>query len=183
MLSSSLRPKTCAMCPKEFVPRSSMATVCSQRCAMRKVAADKRVEKEQTKARRDAIKPVRKWLDECQVIANKIARIRDRDDGCISCDLGPNWQGQWHGSHFRSVGAASAVRLNLWNIHKSCSPCNHHKSGNIAEYEPRLVTKIGQDKVDWLKAQNQIVRWDVEYLKRFKAVMGKKLRRMEKRNA
>jgi hypothetical protein len=29
-------------------------------------------------------------------------------------------------------------------------------------------------------AQNQIVRYRVDYLKRFKSVMGKRLRRMEK---
>lgn len=144
-------------------------------------AAKEAKEKADFKARREALKSRRNWLDECQAIANKIARIRDKDDGCISCDLGPNWQGQWHGSHFRSVGAASAVRLNLLNIHKACSPCNHHKSGNIAEYEPRLVKKIGQDRVDWLKAQNHLARYDIDYLKRYKAVMGKRLRRMEKR--
>ena len=91
--------------------------------------------------------------------------------------------GQWHGSHFRSVGAASAVRFNLWNIHKACSICNHHLSGNIAGYKPRLIQKIGLEKVEWLESQNQVVRHDIEYLKRYKRVMGKRLRMLEKRNA
>ena len=120
-------------------------------------------------------------MGECQTIINKIARLRDRDDGCISCDKPPTWDGQWHGSHFRSVGAASAVRFNLWNVHKACSVCNNHKSGNLIEYRPRLIAKIGAEKVEWLMAQNQITRYDVDYLKRFKEVMGKKLKRMEKR--
>lgn len=123
------------------------------------------------------------WLAECQAIANKYARIRDAKDGCISCDKPASWGGQWHGSHFRSVGAASAVRLNLWNIHKACSVCNHHLSGNVAAYRPRLVEKIGAVRVEWLEAQNQLVRYDVDYLKKYKRVMGKRLRRMEKSNA
>ena len=39
---------------------------------------------------------------------------------------------------------------------------------------------IGQERVDWLKSQNQVVRHSREYLARFKRVMGKRLRRMEK---
>lgn len=149
--------------------------------AKREERAKARVERAETRRRKEAVKTRQEWLAECQAIVNKIARLRDKDDGCISCDKPASWDGQWHGSHFRSVGAASAVRLNLWNIHKACSPCNHHKSGNIAEYKPRLIQKIGQEKVDWLESQNQLVRYDIDYLKRFKAVMGRKLRRMEKR--
>jgi hypothetical protein len=37
--------------------------------------------------------------------------------------------------------------------------------------------------VDWLYAQNNVTSYDINYLKRFKAVMGKKLRRMENRHA
>jgi hypothetical protein len=181
MLSIQLRPKVCAMCPKEFVPRSSFATVCSQRCAMRKLKADKTKEREAFRERKEKIKKRSEWEDECRKIVQKIARLRDRNDGCISCHLPATWGGQWHGSHFRSHGAASAVQFHLWNIHKSCSSCNKDKGGNIHDYRPRLIAKIGQDKVDWLMAQNQTFKPPIDYYKRFKAVMGKRLRRMEKR--
>jgi hypothetical protein len=147
--------------------------------ARRRAAEGKRA----IRARKQALKTPTELEQDCRRIVQKIARIRDRDDGCISCEKGPNWQGQWHGSHFRSVGACSALSLHLWNIHKACSVCNHHKSGNIAEYAPRLVRKIGQERVDWLNSQNQTVRRSREYLERFKKVMGKRLRRMEKKLA
>jgi hypothetical protein len=147
---------------------------------MKKVRSDKKQERESIKQRKEKIKTRQEWLAECQAIANRYARIRDAKDGCISCDKPATWPGQWHGSHFRSVGAASAVRLNLWNIHKACSVCNHHLSGNVAEYRPRLVEKIGLAKVEWLESQNQLVRYDIEYLKRYKKVIGKRLKRMEK---
>jgi hypothetical protein len=157
--------------------------VCGPACAGRLVKADKKREAEEFKRRKEKAKPRQEKLAKCQAIVNEIARIRDRADGCISCDKPPTWGGQWHGSHLRSVGAASAVRFNLWNIHKACSQCNHMKGGNLLEYRPRLVAKIGADKVDWLFTQNQIARYDEDYLKRFRAVMGKKLRRMKRRIA
>lgn len=140
-----------------------------------------KAEKAKDRATREKLKPRAKWEEECRAIVQAIARIRDRNDGCISCHLPSTWGGQWHGSHFRSHGACSALQFHLWNIHKACSSCNRDKGGNIIDYRPRLVEKIGQDRVDWLMSQNQIVRHDVDYYKRFKKVMGKRLRRLEKR--
>lgn len=138
-------------------------------------------EKVQTQARKLKAKTPTKWADECQSIINAIARLRDRHDGCISCHMGANYGGQWHGSHFRSVKAASALRFHLWNIHKACAQCNLHKSGNIAAYTPRLIAKMGQERVDWLYSQNQTVKRDIDYYKKFKRVMGERLRRLQAR--
>lgn len=178
-----LKVKTCTApkCGREFVPLRPLQNVCSPVCARRKVDAEKKAESARFLERKEHAKPRSKWLAECQAIINKIARLRDKDDGCISCHMGPNYGGQWHGSHFRSVGAASSLRFHLWNIHKSCAQCNKDKSGNIAAYRPRLIEKIGTDRVAWLESQNQVVKHTIDYLKRFKAVMGKRLRRMEKR--
>lgn len=181
MLTTIPKKKACRHCGTEFMPARPLAVVCSPMCAARMVKVQKAQEKAQTKARKEAVKKRSKWEEECRAIVQKIARIRDRNDGCISCHLPASWDGQWHGSHFRSHGAASAVQFNLWNIHKSCSSCNRDKGGNIINYEPRLVAKIGQQRVDWLRSQNQTVKLTVDYYKRFKAVMGKKLKRMEKR--
>ena len=175
------KARHCKQCGSLFAPVRPLQSVCSPKCAAKKVKADKAEERSKLKQRKEAIKTRQQWLAECQAIANRYARIRDAKDGCISCDKPASWDGQWHGSHFRSVGAASAIRLNLWNIHKACSVCNHHLSGNIAGYRPRLVEKIGQDKVDWLEAQNHLVRYDIEYLKKYKQVMGKRLKRLEKK--
>ena len=181
--------RCCKVCRKEFDPRLPMQSVCSPACALtlaqaKRAKAEKAEQVRQRKAdreKREKLKSRREWLNECQVIANRYARIRDRDDGCISCERPSSWGGQWHGSHFRSVGAASAVRLNLWNINKACSICNHHLSGNIAGYTPRLIKKIGAKKVKWLHEQNHVVRYSIEYLKKYKRVIGKRLRRMKKR--
>jgi hypothetical protein len=182
MLTPTLKEKTCAQCGTQFRPFSSTSRVCSQICALRWVRVEKKRERAEFKERKQKAKRISKWEEECRAIVQKIARIRDKDDGCISCHLPATWDGQWHGSHFRSHGAASAVQFHLWNIHKSCSSCNRDKGGNIIAYRPRLVEKIGQEKVDWLMSQNQIVRHPEDYYIRFKAVMGKRLRRLEKRS-
>lgn len=179
--------KTCQVCKKAFSPQRMGQSVCSPSCAIKLAKTIEKTrkhtvisEKRNHRAKKEAAKTRQQWLAECQSVANKYARVRDDQDGCISCDKPANWHGQWHGSHFRSVGAASAVRLNLWNIHKACSVCNHHLSGNIAGYRPRLIEKIGLPKVQWLEAQNKIVRYDIDYLKRYKQVIGTRLKRMEK---
>lgn len=193
--SKPLKPRKCKMCPSIFTPARSFQTWCGPDCGsamalakvvkakQAKAAKERKAERADTMRRKAAIKTIPQLEEECRVIVQKIARIRDRNDGCISCELPANWDGQWHGSHFRSHGAASAVQFNLWNINKSCWICNKLYSGRIDQYEPRLVSKIGQGRVDWLKAQNQVVKNSREYLARFKKVMGKRLRRMEKRVA
>lgn len=175
--------KECRQCKVLFRPWSSTQTVCGRLCAGRLVKEQKKAEAVQTRERKAALKPRQKWLAECQAIVNKIVRLRDADKPCCSCDRPASWDGQWHASHYRSVGAASAVRFNLWNIHKGCSICNNHLSGNIAAYTPRLIERIGTEKHEWLMNQNQLVRHDIPYLEKFKRVMGKRLKRMEKQTA
>lgn len=190
-LPASMRLKTaksrkCKVCKSEFAPRMSTAKVCSLECAQSlavsvrlkaaKVAQVK--DRRETKVKLRELEPIAKLEKRAEAAVNAYVRVRDRDKGCISCDKPANWDGQWHASHFRSVGAASAIRFHLWNIHKGCSICNHHLSGNIAAYTPRLVELIGQERVDWLKSQNQITRYSREYLERLRAVFAKKTRRL-----
>lgn len=186
------RPKRCQNddCGQEFVPRfSSMQKVCSPACALatkdkyqapaRKAIADR--QRKELRASQERIKSRSEYLREAQAVINRYVRLRDAHLGCVSCDKPDTWGGQWHCSHFRSVGAAPQLRFNLWNMNKSCSACNNHLSGNLMEYRPRLIKKIGQRKVDLLESDNAIARHDISYLKRLKAVFSKKIRRLEAR--
>ena len=173
--------KDCKQCGAKFQPARPLQRVCSPICASRLVKEAKKQERETVKVRKEAIKSRADFAREAQSVVNKYVRLRDAHLGCVSCDKPANWQGQWHGSHFRSVGAATSVRFNLWNIHKACSVCNNWKSGNLSEYEPRLREKIGDAKVDWLRTQNQLVRYDVPYLERLKKIFTKKVRRLERK--
>jgi hypothetical protein len=185
------KPKKCrvATCRASFVPSRMGQAVCSPACAMidaprhepkaRKALAD--IERKDIKVRKEKLKSRADHAKEAQAVINRYVRLRDANLGCISCDKPANWGGQWHCSHFRSVGAAAHIRFNLWNMNKSCSQCNAHLSGNIMVYRPRLVEKIGAEKVAWLECNQELVRHEIPYLKRLKAVFTKKAKRLEKR--
>lgn len=186
-----MKQKACKVCRAKFTPARPLQTTCSIPCAIewgsrqlaKKQAKEAAEEKKQDKAKREALKPRSHWIALAQKAVNRYVRARDFHEGCISCHLPASWDGQWHASHFRSTGAASSIRFHLWNIHKACSVCNNHKSGNLAAYTPRLVALIGQDRVDWLMAQNQRANYSTEYLQRLASVFNKKAARQEKRNA
>lgn len=185
------KPRKCKACREVFQPARPMQHACSPACALvlAKAARAKAVKAQQAKERRalrerkERLKTRQDWLREAQASVNKYVRLRDAHLGCVSCDRPASWDGQWHASHLRSVGAASAVRFHLWNIHKACSICNNHLSGNLAHYRPRLIDRIGAARVEWLERQTQLVRYDATYLKRLKRVFNKKALRLEKRNA
>ena len=191
LATNNPRPKKCkvATCRASFVPTKSFQTWCSPDCAVEIVRAKQAAERKsfeqrerrEIKVRKEKLKSRADHAKEAQAIINRYVRLRDAHLGCISCDKPASWDGQWHCSHFRSVGAAAHLRFNLLNMNKSCSACNNFLSGNIAGYRPKLIEKIGQAKVDWLECNQDIVRHDIAYLKRIKAVFTKKCRRLEGR--
>jgi len=190
-MSIPFNPQRCPHCKKKMDAGLRIHPACiddyaqaqaakSARAQAKRALMAAKVDKALTLAKRESFKTPSMHESECRTIVQKIARIRDRDDGCISCHMPANYSGLWHGSHFRPAGNNAAVQFHLWNIHKSCAQCNLFKGGNLSAYRPRLVEKIGLDRVEWLESQNQAVKTNVDYLIRFKAVMGKRLRRIEK---
>ena len=147
---------------------------------MKQNKARQKAAKIQHKADKERIKPKSKWLAELQALVNKYVRLRDAAQGCISCDKPSSWDGQWHASHYHSRGHSSQLRFNLWNIHKGCSVCNSHLSGNIGQYTPKLIEKIGQTKMDWMEAnKSQPKAYDVAWIKRAIRIARKGIKREE----
>ncbi len=180
--------RTCKVCKKKYRPKYNtiQATCNNFKCAL-ELAQSKRKNKEkkefraETVRRRAAAKTRSDWLRDAQTAFNAYIRARDRGRNCISCDKPDNGTHQRHASHYRSIGACSALRFNTKNVFASCQQCNTSKSGNILEYRIRLVARYGDKMVEWLESQNKIVRYDIEYLKRLKRVFNKKARTLKKR--
>lgn len=178
--------KKCKVCKTPFTALRPLQVVCSPVCALsiarkvslKTVAKVKSQERRATKAKRESLKTRAQWAKEAQDAFNRYVRARDAYLGCVSCDKPASWQGQWHASHFRSVGSAPHLRYHLWNVHKACSVCNNHLSGNLAEYAPRLVERIGPKRVDWLRCQHEGNKMAIEYLRRVKVIFTKKTRRL-----
>lgn len=178
-------------CGKFFVRFKMEQKACSIPCSIivGRITAAKQAERvaredrKQTKEKLESLKSISRLESDCRDIVQKIARIRDRFDGCISCHMGPDYRGQWHGSHYRAHGACSSLQFHLWNIHKSCAQCNLYKGGNKEGYIAGLLAKpgYGRERLEWLDSQPKSKRFDREYLMRFKKVMGKRMRRMERR--
>ena len=190
--------KKCRNC-KEFTPVSDgcqhpIGYFCSQDCVMKFVIGknEAKFKKEQTKLRKervashkaakDAVTTRAEWLAKLQAKFNAYIRQRDIHDGCISCDKPATWHGQWHASHYYPRSTASAIRFNTWNVHKSCSVCNSHLSGNIGEYTPRIIDKIGQQRFDCLFENKTNLRtYDIDQIRRGIKLVNRAMKRLKKK--
>lgn len=187
------KEKACKCCKALFMPQRMGAKVCSPFCALtfaksvlakaEKVAQVK--ERREDKAKREKMKKRSEWIKECQPIANRVARLRDAlaGHGCISCGAKPSerFGGAMDGGHFRSVGSAVHMRFFLPNISAQCVRCNQHLGGNAIEYRKGLVARHGLPFVDQLESMQGSPKWSIDWLKKFKRVMLKKARRLERR--
>ncbi|NWD57297.1 recombination protein NinG [Pseudomonas veronii] len=107
-------------------------------------------------------------------------RLRDAALGCVSCDKPATWAGQWHASHFRSVGSSPEHRFNPLNVHRACSVCNNHLSGNILGYQPELIRRIGLEAVETLLGPSEPKRYTIEDLKAITAEYRAKTRELKR---
>ena len=186
-MNKPLKAKKCRHCKLEFIPRVNLQRVCSLPCALeysRRPAKVRRSASEALQRKIDrqaieALKPKSKWLREAQAAFNWYIRMRDARLPCISCGQSP-YQGQRHASHYRSVGAASHLRFNCWNVHASCSQCNSMKSGNVVEYRIALVKKIGVERVEQLEHDNQPRTFEIEYIKRLIKIFARRAKHYKK---
>lgn len=185
------RPKKCRVCTETYTPSKPLQVVCSPSCALLHAAKKRererkaldQIERKAIREAKERVKPRSDYLKEAQAAINRYVRLRDAHLGCVSCDRPSAWQGQWHASHYRSLGAAPHLRFNLHNIHKACSICNNHLSGNIMGYRPELVRRIGAQRVEALEASQVRADFTIDYLKRLKRVFAEKARRLELRRA
>ncbi|WP_281686751.1 recombination protein NinG [Pseudomonas citronellolis] len=177
MLAASKKPrkKTCKACRETFVPDRSLQSVCSPKCGLALVVANREKERKsfqqrerrEIRVRKEQLKSRAEHLREAQAAFNEFIRLRDADQPCISC--GRYHDGQYHAGHYRTVGAHPELRFEPLNVHKQCAPCNNHKSGDIVNYRINLVQRIGADKVEWLEGPHEPQKLDIEAIKQIKA--------------
>jgi hypothetical protein len=177
----TLKAKKCKApsCRQWFVPWSTTQTACQPDCALElagiasakraraeatQAAKDDRKARKERKAAKEAVRPRKYWLDKAQAAVNAFIRERDRFQPCISC--GTMAPVQYAAGHFRPQGNNSALRFHHDNIHKQCNRnCNLGLSGNLSAYRPRLIERIGLERVLALESMNEPRRWQVDELK------------------
>lgn len=103
--------------------------------------------------------PIPKLLEKAQRIFNAFIRQRDADKTCITC-------GKYkieHACHFYSAGHYTSLRFNEDNVHGGCLQCNYFKHGSGNEYRRNILTRIGQQRLDFLDSiatRQRAKKWD-----------------------
>lgn len=128
-------------------------------------------------AQKEKVKPKGAHAREAQALVNEWIRLRDASEPCISC--GRHHEGQYHAGHFRTVASAPELRFEPLNIHKQCAPCNNHLSGNILNYRPRLIEKIGIEAVEWLEGKHEPKRYTIADFQAIKAEYREKIKQLK----
>lgn len=132
----------------------ALATVKKQLEAKKK--KDDSDRRKDTAERKKALLSHKDWLAKLQTVFNAFIRERDKENGCISCETKANIQ--YAAGHYFTVGGFSNVRFDEDNVHLQCNKrCNGEMSGNIIEYRPRLIRKIGIERFEALefRARNE----------------------------
>lgn len=183
--SQAAAKKFCAHCKTSFQPQRMGQRVCSPICAARLVKSDKKAERVQTKARKEAIKTIPQLIKEAQIEFNAFIRYRDRNQPCICCGL-PLGTGEVGGAydcgHYRSTGSAAHLRFDERNAHAQRKVCNRWGAGRAVDYRVGLIQRIGLEAVESLEADNDPIKWDRDTLRQIKVIYRAKLRDL-KRNS
>ncbi len=174
-LQKPIKPKKCKICKVSFTPQTTTQQVCSWECAIKIVDKDKiKKIKKEVKEAKQKLKSRSDWLKETQIVFNKYIRLRDQNDGCISC--GSKSAYAYHAGHYRSIGSAGHLRFHELNCHRQCSACNTHLSGNLINYRQRLIRKIGIHAVEALESDNATVKLNIEQIKVIKQEFSAKIK-------
>ena len=158
---------------------SSTQVVCCWQCAIAYGQKQKTKDlKQDIRRRKEQLKTRAQWLKEAQTEFNKYIRLRDAHLPCISC--GRHHTGQYHAGHYRTVGSMPALRFNEDNVHKQCSACNNHLSGNIVNYRINLLAKIGQQRLEILEGKHEPLHLSIDDIKAIKQTYKAKCKALEK---
>jgi hypothetical protein len=180
-----MKLKTCKACKDKFEPSKPLQSVCGFKCAIelsikkrnKTIAQTKLNESKELKTLLNAIKPKSEYVKEAQTAFNSYIRERDKDLPCISCKR--NHSGQYHAGHYRTTKAAPELRFNESNVHKQCSVCNNHLSGNILEYRINLIKRIGIEVVEWIEGKHEPKKYTIDDLKSIKEQYKLKLKELK----
>lgn len=138
----------------------------------------KKIQRADLKERKTKLKTASDYIKEAQTSINAYVRMRDLNKSCISCDSSPEQKrgGTMDCGHYRSRGAASHLRFNLFNMAGQCVKCNRYNSGNAVDYRIGLIKRIGIERVEKIESDNEPKKFTIEYLQRIKRIFNKKTR-------
>jgi len=192
-------------CQERHERRQAFVKWCSPECGAtlaqaklaKKRTQEANTERQADKAKLDGMKPLGHWVKLTQDAWNKARRLEclAAGDGCISCGRSQQevqstdgWKpgGAWDCGHFMSVGAYPNLRFEADNAFLQCKSCNAgsgkytRKAQTVADaYLENLIAKIGQDRIDQLKADQTPRKYTREDLEKIRADARKRIKSLE----
>lgn len=194
MTLRKLKPKPCSWCRKDYIRWNSTQNTCSVECALAKLkdrqekgllrdirTADK-VKRADTRKRKESLKSKADWLRDAQTVFNRFIRIRDAQQGCISCsqcirDI-EGKGGNYDAGHYRSRGSAPELRFNEDNCFKQCKKCNRQLSGNVVEMRKGILKRIGQERLDEVEGHHEAKKYTIDDIKDLKVEYQNKVKQL-----
>jgi hypothetical protein len=183
--------RTCLskVCRKKFTPFRDTQTVCDYVCANNYQAQlrEKKAKEEQQgwkKRKAETEERLKTWMDyfqEALNLFNEFIRLRDKDKDCISCGAKAGTY-RISSGHFHPQGTYKSTALNEDNAHGQCwFNCNKNKHGNLSEYRPRLIERIGIDRVNEIdRLKNETIKRTIPELQQLKAHYRRKINELKK---
>ena len=158
----------CKKCKEKFEPVVFLQKFCrsNEDCLVAEglynVEQIKEKQNKDWKKRKNVIKQDLKrkqdYEKDLEKVFNEFIRLRDKDEPCISCDA-PAGTYKLTAGHYFPAGHNKNVRFDEDNVHSQCwFNCNSRKSGNLSEYLPRLINKIGKERFEELKERKNTPR-------------------------
>ena len=168
----------CKHCKKKFQPIKFNQKYCLKPECVKvwvSLAKEKQWKTKKRKLKQE-LKTNRDYIKEAQFWVNKYIRLRDKNNGCISCN--EPLTKKYDAGHFFSAGGHGIIRFHEDNIHGQCVRCNQHEHGNIYNYQKKLIAKIGEERFAKLeKLSVGIKRWEkdelIEIIKKYKKLCKK----------
>jgi hypothetical protein len=149
-MAKEVKQKKCEQCGKLFKPYR-ITPVCSYVCAMAyndDKESNKRLKRLKSNVKEEA--SLGMLIKLAKELAQKFARLRDKDLPCISCGS-VNAQ-VYHGGHLWKSELYSGVKFHEYNINKQCQKCNTFLDGNEVNYAINFIERFGVDRFNFLTA-------------------------------
>lgn len=154
----------------------------AKRKAEKQARAAAKVDRAETRRRKEAIKTIPDYIKEAQVAFNAYIRERDRAKPCICCGQ-PLGAGEVGGAfdcgHYRSTGSASHLRFDERNAHAQRKVCNRWGAGRAVDYRLGLVQRIGLEAVVALESSNTPHKWTADELRGIRDHYKQKLKEIK----
>ena len=155
----------------------------AKRKAQKQARMAAKVERADTRQRKEAMKTIPMLLKEAQVAFNAFIRARDVGKPCICCGLplsAGDVGGKYDCGHYRSVGSAPQLRYTEDNAHAQRKQCNRWGAGRAVDYRLGLIGRIGLERVEALEAINAPHKWTREELVAIRDTYRSKLKELKR---